>query len=280
MGEKADRPSELLRWLVPVFLVVVIGGILVYAKDEVDRRLARAGGTWSIDFGILPDWFPPGFKGQLESLQSVPSRVSLLSIRWREETQREVTENPWVARVERINRTAHGIGFEGQFNRPSIGVRCEGGWLLVDGVGRIIDFQSGDFLAEAWRIPEYIPEQGDLQRIDPGQILRGSEFAELLSVMAVLWQERIFDRVPGFIQELAVTRDEGGERLWRFHTNVGIPLGWGRAPASAAPKVSTIEKKLGCLRQILEVRGQLQIAGNVQGISLCSGDEPLVLEDW
>ena len=55
MGEKADRPSELLRWLVPVFLVVVIGGILVYAKDEVDRRLARAGGTWSIDFGILPD---------------------------------------------------------------------------------------------------------------------------------------------------------------------------------------------------------------------------------
>ncbi|MEC9476425.1 MAG: hypothetical protein VX764_05230 [Planctomycetota bacterium] len=280
MKTNTDRPSELARWLLPVFLLAVIGGILIYAKDEVDRRLARAGGAWLIHHDSLPDWFPAGFKGQLSTLQTIPSRVSLQSIRWREETTRELLKNPWVATVDRIERTATGIGFDGQFHRPSVGVRCDGGWLLVDGIGKVIDFQEGDFLGEEWRIPEYIPEQGVMHRFDPGQLVGGTEFAELLSLTGILWQDRVFDRVPGFIREIAATRDSVGERMWRFHTSVGIPLHWGRAPASGAPKVSTTEQKLMCLRQVLEVRDRLQKTQDVQGISLCSGAEPLVTEQW
>ncbi|NRA74999.1 MAG: hypothetical protein HRU16_03580 [Planctomycetes bacterium] len=280
MGNQSDRPKEVLRWLLPVLVLSLLGGVLVYAKDEVDRRVARAGGAWSIDHGTLPSWCPRGFRGELETLRSIPSQVSLQSVRWRDQVRAELLKNPWISQVRRVERTADGVGFQGDFVRPSVGVRCDGGWLLVDGSGTVIDFQAGDFLAASWGIPEYIPEQGTLPRMDPGQSLRGSEFSELLSLSAVLWRERVFERVPGFIHELAVHHDSLGERLWSFHTNVGIPLRWGRAPASDAPKVSSIEGKLECLRKVVEVRDRLEKSDDVPGISLCSGQEPLVVEDW
>lgn len=280
MVKKSDRPPELVRWLLPVFILAIVGAVLVYAKDEVDRRLARSGGAWAIQHESLPDWFPIDFGGELAKLQAIPSQVSLQTIRWREDTSRELIQNPWIASVERIERTPAGIGFKGQFNRPSLGIRCENGWLLVDGVGKVIDFQEGDFLSEAWRIPEYIPEQGTLHKFDSGQIVEGSEFSELFSIAGLLWQERIFDRVPGFLREIAMTRDPVGERLWKLHTDIGIPLNWGRSPASGAPKVASVEKKLICLRQVIEVRDRLRKSQGIQEISLCSGDEPLVIEDW
>jgi len=160
-----------------------------------------------------------------------------------------------------------------------VGVRCEGGWLLIDGAGRVIDFQEGDFLDESWRIPEYFPERGSLHRFDPGQSMSGSEFSELLSITAILWRERIFDRIPGFIHEIAVHREPDGTRLWSFHTNLGIPLRWGRAPASEAPKVCSVEQKLTCLRKVIEIRDELERVEGVPGINLFSGQKLLVGED-
>ena len=280
IAKQTNRPNEVLLWLLPLIVLLSLGGVLVYAKDEVDQRLARAGGVWSIDHGTLPSWCPHNFRGELDSLRSIPARVSLESLRWRDQVRVELLKNPWIARVQRIERIADGIGFEGEFVRPSVGVRCEGGWLLIDGAGRVIDFQEGDFLDESWRIPEYFPERGSLHRFDPGQSMSGSEFSELLSITAILWRERIFDRIPGFIHEIAANRDPAGKRLWSFHTNLGIPLRWGRAPASEAPKVCSIEQKLACLRKVIEVRGSLERVDDVPGISLFSGPEPLVGVDW
>ena len=68
MGNQSDRPKEVLRWLLPVLVLSLLGGVLVYAKDEVDRRVARAGGAWSIDQGNLALLVPAWFQGRTGDL--------------------------------------------------------------------------------------------------------------------------------------------------------------------------------------------------------------------
>lgn len=271
------------NWMVSLLLLIIFGTFLVVAKHEVDLRLTRAGGVWSVEPSTLPDWFPEQFSGHLGSLRDIPSRVSLQSVHWQEEVKRELSTNPWISSIQSVERTADGIGFSGRFRRPSVGVRCQDGWLLADGSGRIIDRQPGDFLDPKWGIPEYIPvgvgaQQQQLAAATSGFILVGNQFEELFSLLSVLWTDKVFDRVPGFLHEISSTVEEGGARRWHLHTTAGIPLHWGRSPSSDAAAVTTSEQKLNCLRQVLELRHELTGSSDIPGISLYSGEEPLVVD--
>ncbi len=271
------------NWLLVLLLLILFGTFLVIAKHEVDLRLTRAGGVWSVEPSTLPDWFPEQFEGHLDSLREIPARVSLQSVHWQEEVKRQLSMNPWISSIQRVERTTDGIGFSGSFRRPSVGVRCLDGWLLADGSGRIIDRQPGDYLDPKWGIPEYIPvgdgtQQRQLASATSGFILEGHQFEELFSLLSVLWTERVFDRVPGFFHEISSTVEDSGARLWHLHTTAGVPLHWGRSPASHIAAVTTSEMKLNCLRQVLELRHELTGSSDIPGISLYSGDEPLVVD--
>ncbi|MDE0960747.1 MAG: hypothetical protein OSB09_08195 [Planctomycetota bacterium] len=268
--------------LLAMLLLSIFGVFLVVAKEQVDLELERAGGVWAIEPSSLPAWFPEPPEGSIESLVQMPSKVSLQSVRWKSQVTEELERNHWIDSVQDVVRTPTGIGFTGQFVRPSVGIRSETGWLLIDGSGRVIDRQAGDFLAQSWGIPEYLPQGGvqqqeELARARSGERLVGPEFDELLALLSVLWGDQVFDRVPGYLHEVSSLFVDGDQRLWYLHTTSGIRLHWGRSPAYPGAKVATSQQKLNCLRQVIELRGQLTRSGDIEEISLHSGPEPLTV---
>ncbi|MBT6451631.1 MAG: hypothetical protein HOK60_01360 [Planctomycetes bacterium] len=271
------------NFLLAMVLLTVFGLFLVLAKEDVDRGLERAGGVWAIEESSLPGWFPRPYEGSISSLAQIPSKVSLQSVRWKSQVVEELERNPWINSVQEVIRTPAGIGFTGQFVRPSVGIRSQNGWLLIDGTGRVIDRQPGDYLADDWKIPEYLPQGGSQQQkmlaeASSGDRLSGSEFEELLALLSVLWEDQVFDRVPGFLHELSSHFVDGDQRLWYLHTTAGIRLHWGRSPAYPGAKVATSQQKLECLRQVIELRGDLARSVDIEGISLYSGSEPITVK--
>lgn len=284
MNSNSQQHSGSARsWLLALVLVIGFGAFVIYAKVDVDRRMMRSGGVWAIEPSTLPPWFPPQFSNQLGELHRVPSRVSLHSVRWKEGVIGELSAIPWIESVQRVERTARGIGFEGQLVRPSVGIRIDDGWLLVDGIGNVLATQPGDFLFPEWKMPEYMPgAAGSTQPVAidcaVGDRLGGSEYVELLGLLGVLWQDNIFDRVPGFLHEISHTVDGSGQRMWHLHTSIGILLHWGRSPSSEAAQVASSQQKLNCLKHVLESRNQLATVGGIQGILLFRGEEGTVVK--
>ena len=185
MNSNSQQHSGSARsWMLALVLVIGFGAFVIYAKVDVDRRMMRSGGVWAIEPSTLPPWFPPQFSNQLGELHRVPSRVSLHSVRWKEGVIGELSAIPWIESVQRVERTARGIGFEGQLVRPSVGIRIDDGWLLVDGIGNVLATQPGDFLFPEWKMPEYMPgAAGSTQPVaidcavgDPGPRLPPRDF--------------------------------------------------------------------------------------------------------
>jgi hypothetical protein len=117
-----------------------------------------------------------------------------------------------------------------------------------------------------------------LAEASSGERLVGAEFEELLALLSVLWEDQVFDRVPGFLHEISSHLVDGDQRLWYLHSTAGIRLHWGRSPAYPGAKVATSQQKLECLRQVIELRGDLARSADIEGISLYSGSEPITVQ--
>jgi len=256
-------------------LVVAFG--IVEMKQSVDLRIARAGGEWALEPGALPSWMPDDFAGEMTVLRELPETVSLRSVRWRQQVREALLESPWIQSVGRIDLDRDRITFEAEMTRPVVAVRCHTGFLLVDSTGTVIDLQQGDSLDTAWGIPEYVPEVGGIEPLASGVPLIGQEFRELVGLLDVLWDEGIYQRWPGILPQVTSRRDEGDRRLWHLTTSRGTHLYWGRSPAANSAEVATIEEKITCLRKVLPHTDRLLGAG---GVSLFSGEEPMVVGRW
>ena len=269
-----------------ILLPVVVAGLalatliafgIVQVKRSVDQRIARAGGEWQLEPEFLPPWLPGDFQGEMVGLRDLPETVSLRSVRWRDQIRESLLASPWIEKVGRIDLDGDRIIFDAEMTRPVAGVRCHEGFLLIDSIGRVIDTQPGDILDGAWGIPEYLPEGGGIDPLAAGFPLIGAEFRELVALLDVLWDEEIFQRWPGVIPQITSRRDDSGGRLWQLITARGTHLYWGRSPAANLAEVATVEEKITCLREVLPHTDRLQGAG---GVSLFSGDEPVVVGRW
>lgn len=284
MTELIDAPRRSVSGVVslPVLmaslaLALVLAFGIVEVKESVDLRIARAGGEWELEPRGLPAWMPVGFGGEMAALRELPETVSLRSVRWRQQVRGTLLDSPWIQRVGHIDLEGDRMTFEAEMTRPVVGVRCHQGFLLVDSTGVVIDLQHGDSLDSAWGIPEYVPEKGGIEPLDPGVPLIGQEFRELVGLLEVLWSEGIYQRWPGVLPQVTCRLDDGDRRLWHLTTSSGTHLYWGRSPSSNSAEVATIDEKITCLRKVLPHADRLQGAG---GVSLFSGEEPLVVGRW
>jgi hypothetical protein len=252
--------------------------VLVVASIAMERRVARnlaaTEGTWRFDGASLPAWFPAGFSGALAEIDRLPEELPLRTASWRDRLAHALERNPWIERVEDVSREPEGIRFTARFLRPVVAVRAEEGYLLVDSTGRVIDLQPGRELLPSWGVPECIVDGGDLPALAAGTRLEDPRFVEGLSLVRILWESRVLERFPGAIVALdSYTDEQTPGLLWRLHTEVGVFLYWGRAPASPHVSARPEEERIAALEEVLRLGDRIRGAG---GISL-HGPEPLVV---
>ncbi len=274
-----DDPSGWRRAGVRVGLIfLVVGGLSalsLWARARVDTDLGIEGAQWSLLLDRLPTWFPNTFRGELAALNGLPEEVSLRPPYWRERLRERIEANPWIDQVKELRRRNGQIYFRASFVRPVVAVHADGGFLLVSSRGRVVDFQEGPYLREAWRLPEYLGELGPLEWLPPGEQLRGSSYAELMALLEVLWGAHIFDRWSGVVREIASEPRGEGDRLWVLRLAHGTELVWGRAPNSRFLSPLDDPTKLANLEEVLRNSSQL---GRTQRIELWSDARPLVVD--
>ncbi len=259
--------------LLLVGALLVVGGSMAM-EQRVSRKLAATEGDWQFVTSALPQWFPAGFTGCLADLDRIPNQVPLRSATWRRRIAAALRSNPWIENVSRVERAVDGIAFEAQFLRPAVAVRADGGYLLIDSEGCVIDLQPGPELLPSWGVPEYIPGGREFPRLASGTRLDDPEFEECLSLVRVLWESRTLDRFPGEILALdAYTMTDTPGLLWRMHSRTGVALYWGRAPASTHVSLRPAEEKIRSLQEVLRLGDRIRGAG---GITL-HGAEPMVV---
>ncbi|MFQ5653502.1 MAG: hypothetical protein ACE5GW_02080 [Planctomycetota bacterium] len=280
LDDEARRPRARRILLAFTGILLLGGGIRatsLWMRHDVDRRLALEEGEWDLRLEALPNWLPGGFRGALGALDDLPATVPLRSARWRERLRNALEANPWIAHVSGLERHGGQIRFEATFPRPVVGVRADGGFLLVDSSGRVIDFQEGERLDRSWGIPEYLALDGATSRRSPGALLeeegQGEEYRQLFALLRTLWEARVFETWPGAIPEISCEQLPAGDRRWRLILAHGTMLHWGRSPASELPSVLPLSAKLRNLRSVLEVWPRLEGA---VGVMLWSGEDPMV----
>ncbi len=272
----ASALRRLSRPLVVLLCILVLCWASLMMREHVDAELAVEQGGWRLWFSNLPVWFPAGFRGELVALDRLPERISLRPPAWRQRLRDALEKNPWIDRVHELRRDGARLHFSASFVRPVVAVRADGGFLLVGGDGRVIDFQEGIDLPRRWCMAQYLSESGILPRMAPGQVLRGSEFRELMSLMEPLWEARVFERWPNAIREIMGELEGEDDRRWVLRLEKGTELDWGRAPAS--PRLSPLSTgaKLANLVRVMDRLGELERARTVE---LWSQIRPLVPVD-
>lgn len=278
IDDLGSEPVERPRAAGAVLLLVVVAlGIVAassWMRSHVEEVLATTEADWVPLETEWPTWIPVGFCGALAELDSVPRDIPLRSARWRDRIEVALLANPWIESVESIERVDGRILFRARFLRPVYAVEAEGGFLLVDSTGRVIDRQPGRELDPAWRIPVLRSSHIDLPLLGSGTRLAEPEFEECLALVRVLWESGTLVRHPGAIPVIRpFTRTDSPGLEWRLDGTVGVPLFWGRSPGSDEVAISSTEVKIRHLEDVI-ARGD-EIAG-AAGI-LLYGDRPRVV---
>ena len=267
-GETAGRAVLLLV----IGLVVVASSL--WMEGRVAETMRRTEGAWTIDPRSVPDWIPVGFVGTLGELETLPERVALRTSDWRERLKTELLAHPWIDSVESIERRGPTLRFAARFRRPVLAVPSEGGHLLIDSTGRVLDWDPQPHLDPAWGLPIYSPQRGELPALEPGTPLDAREFEECLAIVRELWAGRVLDSFPGAVPVIdAYVDGRTPGLLWRLHTQHDVHLYWGRSPASDEVSLRSVDHKIRCLDQVLRAGDGIRGAG---GISLYD-EEPLVV---
>ena len=277
MSRNTDQNAPWFGALLMLILFVGVGLFLVHARKQVDSQLEADIGPWQLTTaGILsPEirlWTPA-----LNDLNNVLSRVALDSVHWREQVKGELLKNPWVTEVENIRRVDGRVTFTAFLLRAAVGVRCQGGHLLIGHGGEVIEFVPGDFLDEALEIPEY-SSPGGLERVsqDWKSLPVEVEWQELLALIEDL--ALTLEKQPGFIRDLQWNpHPDGG--LWTLICEGGLRLDWGRTTPEARGIPGAVEDKVQALRKVIENKGDLvPLAPTIERISLFVGPTPVITE--
>ncbi len=271
---------ELRSFLVAFFrvsLAMVIGlslvAISMWMEGKVSERLVVTEGPWRFSSGVLPSWIPSDFQGEIANLDRIPEQVALRSAHWQRDLRRLLEENPWIAEVEEVGRTSRGIDFRARFYRPVVAAQVEHGFLLLDSHGRVIDRVEGLELDPTWGVPVYLPHR-EIPWLDPGTLVKDPEVEECLAIVRLLWGARVLEKYPGRILMIDAYSDGRSPGwLWRLHTPYGVPLYWGRSPASPQVPLQSDVHKLQSLELVLSRGEKIRGAG---GISLAH-PEPTVV---
>lgn len=263
----------LLRFGAILVVVALVVGLSAYLKHRYEEDTTTAVGDWELQLDRIPQWIPGDFEGQLVALTEIPQRVSLRSSHWRRRVHEELENNPWIARVDHLEREGEGIRFRAEFVRPVVGIQARGGYLLCDSKGKVIDFQPGLNLESAWRVPEYRPERGPLDPREDLVLLSETEFEELFSLLEVLWQGGIYERWASVLQRINTRTNPEQDRFWLLEVDRGPNLDWGRAPASRRVIALDANRKLDHLNRTLRYLSELK---DVPEIRLWEPGGPLV----
>lgn len=257
-----------------LLLVCLTASFIV--RSRIDDAIAVESGDWRLWLQELPPWFPTGYRGSLVELDRLPETLSLRPPWGRDRLRSALEQNPWIDAVTSLERDGERIRFRARFARPIVGVRTVTGFALLDDDGRIIDSQPGGELYDEWRIPLYLPDAGVLDPPPrPGTLLGSEEFVELVSLLDVLWEARVFDRWPGVIRDLVSEPAASGGRLWIIRLRNGIEAAWGRAPASPHLSPLSSRARLENLRRVLS---RWQDLASTRDIELWTEKQPVVVD--
>ncbi len=234
--------------------VLIAVGVLVVAimiQQRVETSAALHKGPWEFDVDFLPAWLPPGFSGELAALRNLPHEVPLRAATWNEDLASAIEKNPWIRRVEKLEKVGASVHFEAIFERPVIAVRGDGQFLLLDSSSTVIDVQPGEELSIEWGIAYYAPRR-PAPAARAGERLTHPEFVELQSLVEVLWRDGIFDTYADKIPELTAKPVADGSLIWSILLSNGAELRWGRAPGSERVSPLSNREKLSNLRAVLD----------------------------
>lgn len=264
------------RWLhfgAGLLVVAIILGGSHLLRQGVEEDRSRAAGEWELHLDAVPTWIPAGFKGHLQELATIPRTVSLRSSYWRPRIVEALEENPWIERVERLDKEADGVRFEARFVRPVVGVQAQGGFLLCDSRGQVVDFAPGRDLSPSWRVPAYRSETGVLPRLESGAALGTPEFEQLFGLLQILWDGGIYERWASVLRRLTTRPRPDGDRFWILEAHQGPQLDWGRAPGNPRLAALPIERKLEHLERTLR---QIDRLGDVPEVRLWDPHGPTI----
>ncbi len=254
-----------LRFGLLILALTVILTFGQWLRLSASERIAEAIGGWELSVDGAPRWWCESLLGGRSGILDLPDCVPLRTPYWRDRLERELASNPWIERVDAIERGAGSIRFRARVLRPVAALRAGDRFLVLSSVGQVLDALPAAHFFDRWAVPIWAPQRGLDPPAETGDTIEGDEAKQALAILTAIACAGVLDRWPGAIRELyALPAAGAGDLDWRLVLASETHLDWGRSPASRLPQPLATGGKLANLVEVLEDWERLKGAGLIE----------------